>query len=104
MIFGQRRTFKNFINTNTNLLRRTHQNEKMMLIDEYEARERQIHTNNYIQGGFTTGTLTPKASGPLRFKTMTMGLGPSNNHKSGDRFIKSNVGFYVSNTKEVDKL
>ncbi len=33
-----------------------------------------------------------------------MALGPHNNHKSGKSKIQGNVGYYVSNTYDLDKL
>ena len=43
MLFGKRRTFKNFIDNNSNQLRKVTAKKKIDLLDQIEAKEKEIH-------------------------------------------------------------
>ena len=43
MLFGKRRTFKNFIDNNSNQLRKVTAKKKIALLDQIEQKEKEIH-------------------------------------------------------------
>ena len=115
MLFGQKRTFKNFIDNNSNQLRKVTSNRKRDLLEQIEAKEKEIHSyvnnsninnikyRNYNEKALvllkpTTSIQALKKSTERSNRHMSMSLGPHNNHKSGTGKIKPNVGYYLSNT------
>jgi len=46
LLFAKKRTFKNFIDNNSNLLRKETQNHKILVNDVIEAKERLLHNYN----------------------------------------------------------
>lgn len=46
LLFAKKRTFKNFIDNNSNLLRKETQNKKIMISGVMEDKERKLHDYN----------------------------------------------------------
>ena len=125
LLFGRKRTFKNHIDNNSNQLRKLEAHKKIKLMSQMEAKENEIHDylqtatmdkiqyRNYNEKALLLLKPTTSINGlvkatrsmkPRQAKTTTMSLGTHNNTREGEGKFKSNVGFYLSNTTEIDKI
>jgi hypothetical protein len=72
-LLGQTRVFQNFINTNSNILRRFKQGEKLTVMRQMEDKEREIHKKHKI------GVFAKPVESEARVRTTAMTLGLKNN-------------------------
>ena len=115
LLFAKKRTFKNFIDNNSNLLRKQRQTLKSDVNKEVENLELRLHnySNNQMDilqrkpGAMNVAANLKKKEAYSKHRPLSMSLGLQNNTISTntDTIMKPNtrVGFYVSNTKEIDR-